>query len=240
MPQFDVLSLITDPPFCAAVFTIVVMIQGGCALGYVVGSFADMISRINMRRKRYRENCEQWDFIFHQCDFPALLRKRIRDFNLYKYTYPTGALPKFAIGGLSKELLREITQHVHQSSLSSLPFFRKLVQADHHCSTELALALNPKQLPALEMIYAEHEAGNDMFFLNRGAIQLSIIMGNHDEDWLEKIKGYVLEIKKSSPGVHSLPLVRGTDKIPCKTFSWILNETTCSHFGESVLFSAEA
>ena len=200
-----------------------------------------MVSRINMRRKRYRELCEQWDFIFHQSNFPPLLRKRIRDFNLYKYSYPTGAIPKFAIGGLSKELLREITRHVHQESLTSLPLFRQLVQADQHCATELALSLSPKQLPPLELIYAEHEVGDTMYFLDRGAIQLSIMMALHtDHDWRQRVQGYVLEVKKSTPGVRILSLVRGDDKIKCRTFNWVLNETTCSHFGESALFSAKA
>lgn len=97
-----------------------------------------------MRRKRYRELVEQWDSIFHQGSFPLLLRKRIREFNYYKYTNPTGTLPDYAREKLSKELLREITANVYKQSLTSLPFSRQLVHKDHACTTELALAMRPK------------------------------------------------------------------------------------------------
>ena len=124
-------------------------LQGGCALGYIVGNVADMVSRIDMRKKRFRELCEQWDFTFHESSFPPLLRGRIREFNYYKYTTPTSSLPDFARERLSKELLREITACVYKESLTSLPFFRQLVYADQACETELALALRPKQVEIL-------------------------------------------------------------------------------------------
>jgi len=224
-----------------AAFTIFVIIQGGCALGYVVGSFADMLSRINMRRKRYRDLCEQWDSIFHQGSFPALLRKRIREFNHYKYTSPTSSLPEFAQEKLSKGLLREITACVYKESLTSLPFFRQLVYADHACATELALMLRHKQMPPLELIYSEGEGGSEMYFLQKGVIQLSMMLVlDVDRDFRKRINGYVLESRRSSTGKQLMNFVRGEDRIECPMFNWILSETTCSHFGESVLFSTRA
>jgi CRP-like cAMP-binding protein len=224
----------------AVAFSIFVAIQGGCALGYVLGSLSDMLSRVNMRRKRYRELVEQWDSIFHQASFPPLLRKRIREFNYYKYTNPTGTLPDYARAKLSKELLREITANVYKQSLTSLPFFRQLVHKDHACATELALALRAKQLPPLELIYSEGDSGTEMYFLSRGVIQLSILLVlEFNREFRKKIKGYVLEVKRSTPGKQMINLVRGEDTIACPTFNWVLNETTCSHFGESVLFSSQ-
>lgn len=224
--------------YLAAGFTIFVVIQGGCALGYVVGSFADMVSRINMRRKRYRELCEQWDSIFHQGSFPPVLRKRIREFNYYKYIHPAGILSEYVKEKLSKELLREITAHVYKDSLTSLPFFRQVVYADHACATELALSLRHVQMPPLELIYHEEEEGSKMFFLSRGSIQMSIMLvpDNQDEFW-KKIHGYTLDAVRTRPGKKVMKLVKGDQSIECPVFNWVLNETTCSHFGESVLFS---
>jgi len=224
----------------AVAFTIFAILQGGCALGYVVGNVAEMVSRINMRKKRYGELGEQWDFIFHSGAFPPLLRRRIREFNHYKYLNPTSALPDFARERLSKELLREITACVYKESLTSHPFFRKLVYADHACATELALALRPKQLPPLELMYAEGDAGSEMFFLTRGVIQLSMMLVlEFDVDFRKKIQGYTLDIRRSQPGKQISLLVRGDDCIECPTFNWVLNEKTCSHFGESVLFTRQ-
>lgn len=79
-----------------------------------------------------------------------------------------------------------------------------------------------------------------MYFLSRGVIQLSILLIlEFNRELRKQIKGYVLEVKKSAPGKQMMSLVRGEDSITCPTFNWVLNETTCSHFDESVLFSTQ-
>ena len=100
----------------------------------------------------------------------------------------------------------------------------------------IVLTFEKFQLPPLELIYSEGDGGKEMFFLNRGVIQLSIMLVlERNADFRKKIQGYVLDVKKSKPGKQMMWFVRGEDRIECPTFNWVLNETTCSHFGESVL-----
>ena len=225
--------------YFAVAFTIIVLLQGGCALGYVLGSFADMVARINIRKMRYRELSQEWDGIFHQNMFPYMLRKRIRDFNQYKYLHPTNTLPGYAQERLPSGILRELTAHVYKDSFTSLPLFRNAVYADQSLATELALSLQHTQMPPSEPIYHEGREGTEMYFLHKGSIQMSIMLIlNLNHEFRRQIEGYTLECKKTRPGTQVANLVKGDQTIACPVFNWVLSSTTTSHFGESVLFSS--
>lgn len=225
--------------YFAAAFTIIVLLQGGSALGYVLGSFAGMVARINIRKMRYNEMCEDWEDYFHKRMFPYMLRKRIRDFNQYKYLNPTSTLPVYAQERLSSGILRELTAHVYKDSFTSLPLFRSVVYADQSLATELALSLQHTQMPPLEPIYHEGREGTEMYFLHKGSIQMSIMLIlNLNHEFRRKIEGYTLECKRACLGTQIVNFVKGDRAIECPVFNWVLDSTTTSHFGESVFFSS--
>lgn len=55
-----------------------VIIEGGAALGWVVGSMADLLSRLNLRKKRHYERMQYWEDVFYRGAFPPILRRKIR------------------------------------------------------------------------------------------------------------------------------------------------------------------
>lgn len=156
-----------------ALFTMLVLLEAGIAFSYMVGNMATLLSKVHVRHMRYKESMEHWENFMHREKVHPDLVTRIRSYKRYLYQHPIAKLPDFARQGLSKTLLRDITAHLYREVLHSLPMFKGL---DEACITELALALQPLQLPPDTVIYREDEIGDSMYFVSEGEVRLSMIM----------------------------------------------------------------
>eukprot|EP00290_Baffinella_frigidus_P019118 CAMPEP_0180198636 /NCGR_PEP_ID=MMETSP0987-20121128/5286_1 /TAXON_ID=697907 /ORGANISM="non described non described, Strain CCMP2293" /LENGTH=945 /DNA_ID=CAMNT_0022153677 /DNA_START=48 /DNA_END=2883 /DNA_ORIENTATION=- len=212
-----------------------VIIQGGFMLGYVVGSFADLYARIDMRKKRHLEKAEYWEDVFHRAEFAVPLRKRIRDYHEYLLMNRVSKLPDFAQQALSKNLLRDITGHIYTETISSMPMFKGMPAA---ALTDMALALEHVQVPAGEILYEEGMPGDRMYFLRKGTVQMSILLLTEKQ---KRELGPTAIHKAIETGVvnriHAGKFGVGIDGEQHSAYAWNVSQHTCSYFGESVLFA---
>lgn len=232
-------------------FCIFIIIQGGAALGYVVGSMADLLSRLNKRKKEHYDKKEYWDDVFYRGAFPAALRRKIRSFHDWMYHNSISKLPAFAEEELSATLLKTILSSIYRDHLRSVGLFRNI---SDDALTHLALALEHVQVPPGEMIYREGEEGSSMLFLQRGDVNFSILMVPEDQKeelGLAVLHDHLCERKYVSsesfkdptkgPGFRNMRVKQKAggeyeELKDMKTFSWDMNDQTCCNFGESVLF----
>ena len=147
--------------------TLVCLLEAGCAFSYMVGNMATLLSRQNLRRKRYQEQMEAWEFFFHESGMQPALVRQIRDYMSYRYQYPVARLPEFARDQLCKPLLQNITGHLYADVLHQLPMFKGL---DATVMTEIGLILEPIQAAPKAIIYREGTEGDCMYFLSSGQV----------------------------------------------------------------------
>lgn len=219
-------------------FCILIIIEGGAALGYVIGSLADMVSRLNKRRREYRDKMEYWDDVFFRGRFPQSLRAKIRRYHEWMFLNNISKLPGFAEQQLSKTLLRNVVSHIYRDHLRAVPFFRDFTD---DALTHLALALEHVQVPPGEIIYKEGDVGSSMLFLQRGDVQFSVLLMPKPRK--ELLGHSLVQSTISSFAQHVRPFGLHHRELPngeqAAFFCWHMNDRSCCVFGESVLFSAD-
>lgn len=222
------------------VFCTVVIIEGGAALGWVVGSMADLLSRLNLRKKRHYERMQYWEDVFYRGAFPPILRRKIRSYLEYMLSNGMTKLPGFAQRELSKGNLRSLMSFIYREHLRKVPWFRSL---SDDVLTDLALALDHISVPPGEIIYREGETGDTMYLLQKGAMQLSMLMLSQEQRSKLDPRAVRVLINDSLRAVFKDGIIPaehwggpGT-RPPCAMFKWSADHQGASIFGASCLFS---
>lgn len=227
-------------------FCILALFEAGFAFSFFIGNIAMLLRRTNLRKMKYEDSLAVWDNFIHKEQVPQQMAERIRSYIHYRYQHPVSQLPTFARESMPKLLLKDVTSHLYKGVLQKLPLFRAL---DEDVLMDLALSLIPMQVPPKHIIYKEGDWGDQMYFLTKGCIELSMIfMGNamQKELGLEVVADTKAMEMYSTRQPIEYQIVR-TEKDGTVTsegydplvYRWMIDEhKNMTYFGENVLTSA--
>ena len=227
-------------------FSILALFEAGFAFSFFIGNIAMLLRRTDLRKMKYEDSLAVWDNFIHKEQVPQQMAERIRAYIQYRYQHPVSQLPTFARESMPKLLLKSVTSHLYKGVLQKLPIFRAL---DADVLMDLALSLIPVQVPPKHIIYKEGDLGDQMFFLTKGCVELSMIfMGNARQ----KEMGLQVVADSKAMDMHSARQPIEYQRIKVEhdgtatsarfdplVYRWMIKESNnMTYFGENVLTSA--
>jgi voltage-gated potassium channel len=151
------------------IYAMVVMILGVGVYGYVIGNVASLLQKADPARAHHQENMQRLEVFMRQRSLPAPLQERIRDYNTYLWERRLGYDEETILSGLPHGLLREVMLHLKREVIEKVPMFRG---APEELISDLALELRPLVFTPGEVLFRAGEAGQEMYFISRGAIEI--------------------------------------------------------------------
>jgi hypothetical protein len=149
------------------IFGITMMAAGASTFAVVVGNMAAVLGKLDVRARIFKEHMEDLDDFMHQENLPLDLRFRTRTFFDYMFNHSRD-IPE-SIGELSTSLRTDVAMHLYNDLITTVPFFRECGRA---FLTEVILRLRSQTLSPGDFLYEAGEAGDCMFFLVKGSVEV--------------------------------------------------------------------
>jgi CRP-like cAMP-binding protein len=227
-------------------FCILALLEAGFAFSFFIGNIAMLLRRTNLRKMKYEDSLAVWDNFIHKEQVPQQMAERIRAYLRYRYQHPVSQLPSFAREGMPKLLLKDVTSHLYKGVLQKLPIFRALGE---DVLMDLALSLTPHQLPGKQVLFKEGDWGDQMYFLTKGCVEMSMIfMGKEKQQEMglqvvadtKALDMYStrqpIEYQSVTTNADGTTTFKPEDPL---VYRWMIDQDqNMTYFGENVLTSA--
>jgi hypothetical protein len=152
------------------VFTIGVIMLGASLYAFIIGNIASLLSNLDSAKAQYRNRVEATTQYLRGRRAPRHLQDKIRDYYEYVWDRHRGIREDDLFSDLPNPVRLEILLYIARDLLEKVPLFR-------HCEpplrNALLLALRPQVFMPESLIAREGEVGNEIFFLSRGAADIT-------------------------------------------------------------------
>lgn len=166
------------------VYSIICMIAGATVFGYIVGSMASIVNRLNYGDSRYKEKMDEVAEYLRERNVSPDLRKKIRRYYEY-YLARKSAFDETAImSELSDSLKREAIMHLNKDIIRKIPFFE--AQSDGFISFVMSI-MSPMFCVPRDFIFQQGEIGLEMYFLVKGRVE--VVQGSGEDEAILKELG---------------------------------------------------
>jgi len=186
------------------VYAILVMLFGVAMYGFIIGNVANILSKRNPARAQYFNNLEQLKIFVNYRQIPSRLQKKIMDYYLYIWRKKLGFDESVFLSGLPQGLQNEVSVYLKREILEKIPLFRGV---SNSFLMEVSLHMRPQVCVPDETIFKEGDAGNEMFFVIRGKLNVfsgeKILSDLKDGDFFGEIALFT-ENKKRTATVKSI------------------------------------
>ena len=159
------------------VYTIFVMLMGAALYGTIIGNIANIIANIDIAKNQFRDRVETVGAFLKYQNIPTELQKRITDYYDYLWESRRGYEESKLLEDLPIPLKTQVSYFLNQDILQKVPIFHN---ASKELIRELLLNLKPMIFTPGDYIVTFGEIGYDMYFINRGAVDVL----NEDESIL--------------------------------------------------------
>jgi voltage-gated potassium channel len=149
-------------------YAMVVMALGAAMYGYIIGNVASLIANLDATRARHLGRIETINNFMRDRRIPRELQARVRDYYNYLWESRMGQQTEM-LEDLPKSLHIEIALHLNRNVLRKVPLFEN---ASDTFLRRLVLHLEPRVCIPGESIVRRGEAGNRIFFINRGTVEV--------------------------------------------------------------------
>ncbi len=151
------------------IYAMGMMIVGIGIYGYVIGNVASILANIHPARSRYLENMEKLAAFMHYRSIPSDLQHRIREYHAYLWEQRMGYDELTVLSGLPPSLMNEVTVFLKRDVIQKVSFFKG---ANEEMIREIALCMKPLVFTPGDYVFHEGEAGREMYFVNRGELEV--------------------------------------------------------------------
>jgi len=149
-------------------YTMVVMGLGAAIYAYIIGNVASLLANLDVMRSRHLGRIEAINNFMRDRDVPRHLQARVRDYYNYVWESRVGQQAEI-FQDLPEPLRIEIALHLNRNILRKVPMFER---AGEPFLRQLVQHLSPVVFLPGQALMRRGEAGNRMFFINKGTVEV--------------------------------------------------------------------
>lgn len=150
-------------------YVICMMLFGVGVYGFAIANVASMLSKINPARAHYSENMERLDAFMRYKSLPVNLRKRLTDYYTYLWEQRLGYDESSILASLPPSLKTDVALHLKREIIQKVPLFN---DASEGFIRDIALQIAPVVYLPGDYVFCAGEAGNDMYFVSKGELEV--------------------------------------------------------------------
>lgn len=163
----DIIPDHSDAP--AMLFTIMIMLLGAGAFGFIVGNIATIMSNLDFARTQHLDKLQRIDAFMRYHDIPVNLRKRVESYFAYQWKTRRGFDESAVLAELPDMVRRDVEMELRKDIVAKVPIFRG---ADDRMIREVVTELKPCVAMPGEMLIQRGEIGDSMFFIATGSVEV--------------------------------------------------------------------
>jgi CRP-like cAMP-binding protein len=157
------------------VFTIIAMFVGATMFGYIVGSVAHLVARLDVSGYRYQAKITEVLEYLHEKQVSKPVIRRVMRYYDYYLTRKSAFDEDLILAELSDSLRRDVVLFINMDIIKRVPYF---FHKDREFVTLLVSLLQPQYVHPGVYLYREGEVAAEMYFLIKGQVE---IVANTDE-----------------------------------------------------------
>jgi voltage-gated potassium channel len=150
-------------------FAASVTICGVIFFGYVISNVASLVARLDQAREHHLASLDSVEAFMWTNDIPQETRLRVRAYYRYLWLSRKGTSATEAVAHLPPGLRAEIARHLNAEVVQKVPMFR---DADPEFLEEILVRLANQVAVPGERLFATGEAGDAMYFIHRGEVDI--------------------------------------------------------------------
>jgi len=153
----------------AMLFTIMIMLLGAGAFGFIIGNIATIMANLDFARNQHLDKLQRINAFMRYHDIPAGLRKRVESYFAYQWQTRRGFDESAVLAELPDMVRRDVEMELRKDIVSKVPIFRG---ADDRMIREVVAELKPRVAMPGEMLIQRGEIGDSMFFIATGSVEV--------------------------------------------------------------------
>ena len=151
------------------IYAIVIMILGAGMYGYIIGNIATLLANIDVAKANFTEKMERLNAFMKYREVPIELKSKILDYYDYVWESRLGYDESDVLDNLPISLRREVSLHINRDIIEKVPLFRG---ASSEFFRDIVLSLRLVVFLPGDYIIKKGELGEEMFFINRGVVEV--------------------------------------------------------------------
>lgn len=151
------------------IYTIVVMLIGAALYGFIIGNIANIIANIDIAKSKFRQKVENVSTFLQYRDTPVSLQNRITKYYDYLWETRRGYEESKLLQDLPTSLKTEVSLFLNRNIIEQVPVFKN---ASPEFIREIVMNLKPVIYTPGDNIITFGEQGSEMFFINRGRVDV--------------------------------------------------------------------
>jgi len=156
------------------VLALVCMVVGVVFYGYIIASSAASLANADVQRSRYQQKLDTINRFLQEQRVKSDLVKRVKGFYEFLWHRNKGVDLENLFQGLPISLQADITLSLYKDIIESVPLFQG---TELGFTKMLSLYIRPLLVPKGEYIVRKGDIGEEMFFINKGAVE---VVSEHD------------------------------------------------------------
>jgi len=152
------------------IYAIFIMLAGVGVYGFIIGNIANILSKRNPSKAQFFNNLEQLKVFINYRNIPLSLQKKIRDYYTYIWKKKLGFDESVFLSGLPHGLKNEVSVYLKREILEKIPLFNGV--SDEFLK-DVSLYMRPIICIPNECVFKEGDAGNEMYFVIRGNLEVT-------------------------------------------------------------------
>jgi voltage-gated potassium channel len=158
------------------VYTMCAQLMGAGAFGYIIGNIATLLTNIDIVKTRHRERVDRVDNYMKSKKMPKRLQERVHHYYNYMWHTRKGYDDAEILAELPESFRYEFTLFLNKSIIEKVPMFK---DADPSLLKEILYCLKPCLYAPGDAICSFGEIGDEMYFINKGAVEVLSKDGHH-------------------------------------------------------------
>lgn len=151
------------------IFTIIAQMAGVGMYGYVIGSVTNVINRIDISKTNFMEQMERVNAFLTYRNISDKVARRVNDYYYYLWDTRRGYEESNILNRLPRSIRLQVAREVHLDIIGKVELFQGASLA---LIQDIILHLEPLVFIPGDCIFQEGEIGDEMFFINRGKVNV--------------------------------------------------------------------
>ena len=156
----------TDAEF---VWAIICQVTGACIYAAIFGNIAQLIAKLAGSASRYQVQLDKVNEFIRFHKLPLSLRDKLHAYNDFLFAVHHGHDVNQIASALPPTLQREVYLHLYEHLVRRVPMFEN---CEYGFIEELVQLLKPQVVLKGDCVFRAFEAGNMMYFIQNGAIEI--------------------------------------------------------------------
>ncbi len=157
-------------------FTIFAQLTGAGSFGYIIANIATLLTNIDIVKTRHHERVDRVDNYMKSKKMPKDLMDRVHHYYHYLWSTRRGYDDAVVLAELPESFRYEFALFLNKNIIEKVPMFK---DADPSMIKEILVYLKPCLFAPGDAICTFGEIGDEMYFINKGAVEVLSKDGQH-------------------------------------------------------------